>query len=325
MKTCHSTLKTIAAVLVCAIWFSTKAPTADAQWAPVMNECPKWGVEFMGKIYDRPTDDLGLGLVFDTVTNETLLTSDQAVDLNGAGGAEVRFNFRGHHFGHNWQLRTFLVSWDEQQDVTGDNLFTPLFPDLDPNSVFVDYDSEIFSIELMKRRVVRPGFTASFGPRFVSLREEFTTGFTQQLTFPLPFVIEGQQTIQARNQMYGLQGGLDLNFPIFQRFSLNGFARLGGYANPTRVSTTTSDNFSGITTTTEQTLSTGTFIGEIGGRLVGHVIPGRVNWFVGYEATWIDGVALGSAQFLVANGTGAIDTENTPFFHALMFGFGYNY
>ena len=320
-------LKTIAGILLAVVLVSTSS-TAFAQFSPVMQECPTWSVEFLGKVYDRPTDDLGLPLVTNTVTNATVFDSDEATDLNGGVGAEVRFNFKDRR-SNNWEIRTFIVDFEEDASVTGTNLFSPLFPTIAPDTVFTNYQSEIFSIGLSTKRNVRPGLTFLFGPRFYSMRENYEAGFNQLITSPLgSFNLIGSQTNRVRNSMYGLQAGLEINMPIIDRFYAQAYGRFGGYVNPVELTITQTTNLPGSTATTTEFNSTGgAFIGEVGGRVYYDILPNMFSCFVGYEATWIDGAAVAPAQFLSVGTPTAptIDTTNTPFFHALTFGLNYKY
>ena len=47
-------------------------------------------------------------------------------------------------------------------------------------------------------------------------------------------------------------------------------------------------------------------------------LPNCISGYVGYEATWIDGIALAPANVTLVGG--AIDTNNTSFFEAVTFG-----
>ena len=101
--------------------------------------------------------------------------------------------------------------------------------------------------------------------------------------------------------------------------------RLGGYYNPTEVTTEDTDLISG-TVTHRQTKSTGSFLGEVGGRLYVDFVPNCFSGYVGYEANWIDGIALAPAQFLAATtATPSIDTANTAFFQGVTFGLKFTY
>ncbi len=326
VKTFQSCLKTIMVLLACLVGFSTNAPQAHGQFNPVMKECRSWSIEVAGKFYDRPTDDLGLAIVTDTLTNEVLLTSDQASDLNNGVGGEIKFNFVNRRSGARWEFRTFLANFDQDQLIEGANLSSVLFPTLTPEVIFTNYNSEIYSFELNRKKSLGNGVTCYVGPRFLALNEEFATGFNQTVPTPGgPFTIIGVRDTDTKNSFYGMQAGLDLTYPIARNISIQGFGRFGGYGNSATFTTATSTNLSSTVTTTEFTDTTAAFIGEIGGKIYVEIVPNAVSSFVGYEATWIDGVALAPAQFIAATGTSTIDTGMTSFFHALTFGLTFQY
>ena len=70
------------------------------------------------------------------------------------------------------------------------------------------------------------------------------------------------------------------------------------------------------------TRNVGSFVGEVGGKVYFDAIPGSLSFFLGYEATWIDNVALAPVQAQTLTPTEII-TGVTPFFHAVTFGAQY--
>ena len=282
---------------------------------------PRFSVEFGAKAYDRPGDDLGLPIITDGITNEIFLDSNDASDLGTAGGAEVKFNWLNKH-GRELELRTIIADWEETTAFGGDNLVSPFFivPGTEPTSINYNYDSDFFSIELMGRRAIRPGVTVMFGPRIVSTKDRVEVTGSR---FVGPTEFTEIQTIEATNILLGLQGGLEFNFPIADGIRLNGFGRFGGYTNPTEANFSTIDPLGNEIEST-LTKSTGSFLAEVGGRLYVDIIPNCLSTYVGYEATWIDGLALAPAQF-VGNGLNGVETANTPFFNAATLGVQWSY
>lgn len=276
--------------------------------------------EVSAKFLDRPGADLGLTLVSDELTNQTLFSSDEITDVGSAAGAEVRFGNRTRN-GRQWEIRTSVVNWDNQFLIEGANLVSPLFPGFSPDSINTDYESKLFSIELSFRRAVYPGITLFAGPRFVSLREDLD--FSTSAVFPPPgaFELDTNNTIETRNSFFGFQVGSDLNMPVTRQMFLNGFIRVGGYSNPINFRSSAATSFT-PSADTEFSETTESFIGEVGGRVVTDIVPGVVSSYIGYEATWIDGVALAPAQLSTVD-TGQIITDNTPFFHGITFGIGF--
>lgn len=275
--------------------------------------------EFGAKAYDRPGDDFGFPVLVDGVTDAVLLDSGDITDLGGAAGAEVRFGWKGHK-NQKWEVRSFVVNWDQENAFDQPNLTSPLSPDLDPGQVTLDYNSQIFSIEINRRLPVTPGFTFLIGPRFVSLNEEIE--ITTDTIVPIPPLpdanVFSENTIETRNPLLGGQIGALINYQVSRDIYFQGFIRAGGYLNFTELRTTAD------TSLTDETIAVlrrneGSFIGEVGGKAYIDVIPGLFSGFVGYEATWLDNVALAPAQASSLTPE-TITTGVTPFFHAVTFG-----
>ena len=288
----------------------------------------RYSIEFGAKAYDRPGDDTGIPLITDAITNSVLFDSNEATDLGAAGGAEVKFNFTNRH-GTEWEFRTIIARWDQDFLIEGANLESPFFPTgpAAPTAVNYEYESDYFSFELMRRRAVAPGVTLMFGPRIVSTRDMVSQ--SGSLTADPgdgtpPVTVTETQTFEATNILLGLQGGIELNMPIGQSMYINSFARLGGFTNPTEVNIGTVNDFTGVATSGRLSKQTGTALLEVGGRLYVDIFPNALSAYVGYEATWIDGIALAPAQ-IITTGIQEVQTGNTPFFNAATLGLRFTY
>lgn len=314
-------------VLVASTAFVSQTHAQNAQnWLPNTTKDPRWSIEFAGKAYDRPGDELGLPLISDGITMMPLFDSGTASELGSTVGAEVKFNFVSQ-IGREFEIRTIIADWDQDHEITGPNLRSPFFtvPGSEPTTVNYDYTSDYFSIEIMRRRAISPGITCMCGPRLVSTKDQVRFAGTLNVDpgdGSPPFDFTQTQTTEATNVLIGLQAGFEINCPISRTLYANGFIRAGGYTNPTEVTTVVSDTLTPIISATRELKSTGSFLGEVGGRVYCDVVPNAMSIFVGYEATWIDGIALAPVQLLPSGMTG-IETANTPFFHAVTFGFGF--
>ena len=312
-------IATVIALLANAMWVAE----SHAQWPQTTFNDMRFSLEVGAKAYDRPGSKLGLPLITDSVTNDTLFGSDQATDLGSAGGAEVKFNFESRH-GQEYEIRTIIADWEQLETIEGANLQSPFFPRGAPAPTSVDYgySADYFSIELMARRAIRPGVTVMAGPRYVSTKDLIRLAGSV-LVNPgdgtNTVLVTETQTIEATNGLIGLQCGVEFNVPITPAVYINGFGRFGGYMNPTEVHTGTFNDFSGVSTSGTQSKSTGSFLGEVGGRLYCDLIPNHLATYVGWEGTWIDGIALAPAQVLTVGDT-SVQTANTPFFNAVTFG-----
>ena len=296
--------------------------TAKAQqhWPRDFQNVGNTYFELSGKAYDRPgLDGIGFPVLVDGPTGAIFLESNDFTDLGGAGGAEVRFGSDSYR-GQKWEVRTWLVNWEEEFFFDNINQTSPLFTALDPDEIDIQFDSRIYSIEFMFRRPVTSGFTFLIGPRFVSFNEDLDFQTATEVPTPLGAVdIFSENELSVRNSMLGGQVGALINHQVSRDIYVQGFIRAGGYANfiemRTFADTNQTDPQGGLFRRDQSA-----FIGEVGGKIFCDVIPGTMSGFVGYEATWLDDVAVAPAQAV----NGLLPTEiiagDTPFFHAISFG-----
>ncbi len=300
----------------------------QAQWPQTTFKDTRFSAEIGVKAYDRPGSDLLLPLINDRVTGVTLFDSQQATDLGGAAGAEVKFNFQSK-FGRELEFRTIIADWDEDViSITGDDLVSPFFPvaGSEPTTVDYGYESDFFSVELMARRAVSPGIVLMFGPRIVSTKDRVNIVGSLDVDAGGGNLVNvaSTQSTEATNILLGLQSGFELNLPISQDMYIQSYVRAGGYMNPTEVNNSSFTNFNTAPTLSSERKSTGSFLGEVGVRLYVDIFSNSLSTYVGYEATWIDGLAVAPAQLLTPAGSG-VQTGNTPFFNALTVGTQFRY
>lgn len=314
---------TAALLLAIAGWLA--AGTAYGQWPDTTGSyCGRWWMEAQGNILDRPGGSLGLPLITNEVTLEPLLTSDQITDLNTSAGAAVRFGSR-NRWGQDWDFGMSLGGWDSSFAFAGPDLTSPFFQGLDPDTVGIDYTSDFYNIELNLRKSFMPGFTFTTGPRYFRLTEDMNLRTSTVFDTPQgPFTFNTADLLSTTNSAVGWQIGLEYNQPINRDFYLQGFVRTSGMFNSASVQRITDDNVSDAVVD-RRTKDTGMFIGTAGGRAYFGIIPGHLHSFVGYEGTWVDGVAVAPAQFLNQSTIETLPTANTIFWHALTFGLRFTY
>lgn len=295
---------------------------AHGQWPEYTQIAQKNYIEIGGRAYNRPGSDLDFPVLTDGSTGETLFDVNSATSASSAAGVELQYHFQNRS-GQKMEFRTFLGNWDTNNFFEGGNIESPLFPGQVFDTVDYTYESEIFSFELMASRPLRQGLTIFGGPRFVSLRDKISTVGAQAFEpTTIPFPRTSRQDFEAINNLIGLQAGLRYDQSLGQYFRSSGFIRTGGYMNPTKVRTSLEssivDGFPDVTLDTENTKSTGSFLAEVGGRMYVDLAPGCAL-YGGYEATWIDGVALAPTSFLSPT-SNEVETANTLFMHAITFG-----
>ncbi|QEG22594.1 hypothetical protein [Mariniblastus fucicola] len=313
----HTTLAAITLVM-CIV------SDANAQWPEYTQIGEKNYIEIGGRAYNRPGTDLQLSILQDATTAETLFSANDATSASSAAGVEVSYNF-ATKYGRAMEFRMFTGTWDAKSNIDQGNIESPLFPGEIADFVEYNYDARIFSFELNAKRPLAQGTTLFGGPRYVSFNDKisYVAGADADLIGTAnPFDTERRQSIEAINNLIGLQAGLRHDKQLTQYFRAAGFIRAGGYFNPTKVRTSNQAGVVGVPPTelfrTESTKSTGSLLAEVGGKVYLDFAP-SCSLFAGYEATWIDGVALAPPSFLSAE-TGEVETANTLFMHAITFG-----
>lgn len=315
-------------ILICLVALvnviTTSTTEAQQSWAPQswanQQDSSNWWVEIGAAGFDRPSKAFGIPLITNSVTNAVLLSAEDVTDLETSFGANVSFGGRTRS-GQLWEFETSVVNWDEVHDINGPNLATPFT--LQPvDNIDLSVDSDLYSIEMSAKRTVLPGLTLSFGPRYFRLEEllRFETDTTVTNIFGT-FTALTRNDFDVQNSMIGLQAGFQFNQPITQLMYIQGHGKFGGYNNNTSFTSFSSDNLGGNPIVNTIDKSTGSFIGEVGGTLYMDVVPGSIRTFAGYEATWVDGVALAPSQALQFGAvTTSIETTNTLFFQQFKFG-----
>lgn len=301
---------------IIALFVGLGVHDVNAQWPQTTTRDTRMSVEVGSKVFDSPGIKSNAPVVADAITGRTLFSQENATDLGNTFGAEVKLNFISRN-DREIEVRTILANWKENADFSGPNLASPFFPTggVTPDEFNYGIVSDYFSIEVMRRRAIMPGVTLMAGPRFVSRKDELTTISTTTVS---GVGLSQTNLFEATNALIGLQAGLELNFPVTNAIYFSSFIRAGGYFNPTEFNTSTTNTFTGLTTTTRRQENIESFLGEVGARVSVDLIPNSVSSYVGYEATWIDGIAHSTAN-AISTGPG-IDTTNTSFFHAVAFG-----
>lgn len=298
----------------------------QAQWDQLNNDCPRFSVEASAVLLTRAGDDNYIPLVTNDVTLAPVFDSHQASSLGSTPAAKLDVLFQSKHGGH-WEIETLWAHWDNSVDLIGPNLSTPFLPGLNPDAINYNYDSQLFNIEFNYRQQWTPGLTFLVGPRYLSLEEHVDFTSDTLIIFPPPIdnlQFETENTIDTKNPLIGGQVGLEWDFALFSGMSVSSFLKVGGFANSARATLTSQ------TTVQEEieerrTKNTGSFVGEVGGRLNFDLAGPALVGFIGYQAMWIDGVALAPPQFINVNNQGALFVENTPSFYGAVFGLQANY
>ena len=311
---------------LCAVFCISNS--ADAQWPDYTQVGQTNYIEVGFRAYTRPGTDLDFPIFQDANTNEVLFDAGDATSAQSAPGVELSYFFQSP-LKRQLEFRTILGNFDNSTLIDGRDITTPFLPGTLIDSVEYNYDSRIFSFELNAHRPLRQGISVFGGPRFVSLDDQVTVISTVDANFPAqPDDFVDTRIAEAINHLIGLQAGLRFDVQASSRIRGAGFIRAGGYFNPTTVRTSLNAQFVTVpfgqtlppqqTLDTELTKSTGTLLVETGGKVFFDVTP-NFSCFAGYEATWIDGVALGPTSFFTPDSTD-VETANTLFLNAITAG-----
>lgn len=315
------TLCAVALVVCCG-------QTVLAQWPDSTGGTSgKWWMEANGKILDRPGGQLGLPLITNEITNDVLLTSDQITDLGTAPGAEIKLGSYSAFAGIHWDASVQFARWDESHNdytFVGPDLESPFFQGLDPDLVNIEYRAEFVSVDTNWRKAVLPGLTFLTGPRYFQLKESMLNRTETTIdTITGPFLLNTASRTSTKNSAIGWQIGLEYNQPMSRDVYVQGFIKTAGLLNQANVDQREASTIADLTIDS-RSKDTGMFIGTVGGRLYCALRPRGLHSYAGYEATWVDGVAVVPAQ-LFNQSTESVPTANTIFWHGLTFGLRFSH
>jgi len=150
-----------------------------------------------------------------------------------------------------------------------------------------DYDTKLHNAELNVRWNLYSRLTLLAGFRWVNLSENLQGSLEPLLGFK-PF-----WNTNTSNNLYGLQIGADGKIWGRGRFSINGQIKAGAYVNSAQEATQVS--IYKVLRPSSTVATPAAFVGEIGLQCKYQVSKG-LDLKVGYEALWLQGVALAPGQ-----------------------------
>jgi hypothetical protein len=152
-----------------------------------------------------------------------------------------------------------------------------------------DYASRLYNAEMNVRWHPWPRVTVLAGFRWVNLTEELE-GI---LIPPTPHGTGSFWDAQTKNNLYGLQIGADARFLELGRFSIDGLLKAGIFDNHADAAALV--RMERIQFGESDTADYPAFLGELGVRCEYRVTP-RLSLKAGYQAIWLQGVALAPGQ-----------------------------
>ena len=275
-----------------------------ADCGTVCNDCPNWTVR--------------TGIVLLRRDNQ-----DSLVLTNGATPITVdRLGFRDYEAGplvtvirHGvlntaWDLDVTYFGVSDFQNTAGSAGATAVFSNPTINfgsrAVVSDYRSRINSTELNLRRDFSPCFTVLAGFRWVEISDVLSTDIGGGAS----------HSVNVNNHLYGFQFGGQALLLHRGRFSIDAVVKAGVYSNQADQSTNTT-GIGGALPAFSVRDSNVAFVGELG-------VTGayRINdcWTIrgGYQAIWVDGIALAPDQIDdsdLVTGAATLDTSGHPIYH----------
>jgi hypothetical protein len=181
-----------------------------------------------------------------------------------------------------------------------------------------DYSSKVYNSELNLRWKTSDRVTMLAGFRWMELREKLHG----EVFAP---VFNSTWHTDARNDLYGFQLGWEAILCRLGRFSIEGLTKGGIYGNHTeQISSVNSywNNGTGAASTTRAA-----FIGEVGLQCK-FQLNDKLALRAGYEALWLQGMALAPGQIHETNfqtNQFGIDTSGSVLYHGATAGLEYNF
>jgi hypothetical protein len=233
------------------------------------------------------TDAKSPALVQNASTGATLLEG-QGLNPGWAVGPkfDVTMNFAS---GYQFEFIFFgLEGWHTSNTLTaaGNGLEVPIFSGDRFSHLETTYSSRLFNQELNSKHQLVGPINILSGFRAIELNENLSFAGSGSTT-------NGTANLKTRNWLLGLQIGAEASLVQRGRFSLDCFAKAGIYINPARLTTNQTGNVSLPSGSSDYAHEA--FAGDVG--LNANYFLGR-GWTstVGYQALWLDRVALAPNQ-----------------------------
>ena len=274
--------------------------------------CPATCWEFgVGAVVMTRDDHPGLPLVLDLDATDIDLFNAEDFNMGWKGGP----NFWGilHGPGCN-DLHFNFFSIDEFNDsvnitpTTGTPPYTLTFAPGTYNGFRATYRSELQSFEVNGRRECSDRIALLAGFRYLNIDEYFA--MRADGTAGTPDLL-GQ--IETKNNLYGLQLGLDTRLLRWGCFTVDGLFRAGVAGNDaTQICRITNKP------TTQGSVDRGSFLGEMIFRGK-YCLGDHLSAYGGYQLLWVTGLALAPQQLTLGAQNGIVATD-TIFYHGANFG-----
>ena len=253
-----------------------------------------------------------------------------ANDLNQGFAAGPRVGLLRHgDCGYDLELLYYQIDgWSDSREIPQVGAYTEYFPVPGPlhignsrETMLFDYASRLYNAECNVRWSPVCRVTMLAGFRYLSLQEtlgegRLFTGASAATTLYPDWITN------ARNDLYGFQVGADGLIYDCGCFSVDGLFKAGVFGNHA-VQSTIAVNTGPLTGSTNHV----SFLGEVGVQCKYQVTRG-LALRAGYEAMWLQGVALAPGQIDQTNvitGDAGINTNYGVFYHGATAGLEYTF
>lgn len=221
--------------------------------------------------------------------------------------------------GSNWdaEFTYFDVNGMQTQQASAGatTLFTNPAVNFGARTVSSTYRESLYSTELNLRRRFGDRWTFINGFRWIQLRSDLATD-----------LVGASHRINVNNHLYGYQLGGNMKILSWNNFDLDTWLKAGIYGNAADQETNTV-GIGGAAPAFGASGGRAAFVGEIG--LVGtYRWNDWLSFRAGYQAIWLDGLAIAPDQILVSNvatGAAVLDTSKTLLYHGGIMGMEMNW
>jgi hypothetical protein len=282
-------------------------------------ESSRWTFTAEALLLERSTAQ-PLNLLFVPAAADIVVLNVADLGFSFESGPRISISRRLHR---DWSLEVSyfgIDGWTSSAVRSGNPVI--LFPPgvLLSTQFAVEYGSGLDSTEANLRRRCTGCLDLLMGLRWVELHE----GFHVVGPNTLPLLPDLRYDTQTGDSIYGIQIGADARIPDCDPLRVDGFIKAGIYANHARQQTSTVSNLGLVTTAGDRDDHTA-FLGEIGltaAYRLGDYLTARG----GYQAMWIEGVALAPDQIPFTDvlpfspGTATLNTSGSLFYHGCYVG-----
>jgi len=280
---------------------------------------PNHSFEAAFRTIDRPDLRDTSPVVINGNTGGTILRVDDATDLNSGLGVDLDYVFKTQD-NSQYEIRGFFTDWETHSARTGSDLRSPFIPGVGFRQFDVNYQSEMYNLEMNRRQDIFNGASWLVGVRYMALNEQVDfvgTGFVGGPGGALPLTVTS--TTEARNPMLGLQMGGEGRVYLVHGVHLEFDGKAALFSNSARQTSAAFSNFTAPAIRQGSNNDATTML-EYSVRLHYDLLVNKCSMFVGYEGMYLSGVAIAPRQ--IPTGV-LIDDNDNLYFNGISVGLAF--